>query len=112
MVQERVVQPGRVLGRFLARRNDRVVREGGGVHLGERVIGLPRVREVRVVEGHPVGVAVGEGGLVAVAGVALELDHVGGVVGDDIHEHLDAAAVGVVDQAPELVVGAEVRIHL
>ncbi len=42
----------------------------------------------------------------------VQLDHIGGVVGDDIHEHLDAQGMGIVHQVLELLVGAQMRVDL
>ena len=60
---------------------------------------------------------VGIVGDAAVRAVALpfalgELDHVGGVVDDDVHVDLHAARVGRVDEGLEVGVGPEMRIDL
>ena len=108
VVHRRVVEPrgglgGGVLGAGERGRD----REGrGGVQLGE-VVGA---HEVAVVEGLPGRVEVGLGVLGHVGGRPRRLDHVGGVVGDDVEEHLHTAGVGGVDELAHLLVGAQVRV--
>ncbi len=110
VVARGVVEPGRHLDRrvLLGAEDRRVGERRGGVELGERL--APGVGAV--VELLTGGVAVGgrllgDVGVVAVLGV---VDDVGGVVGDDVEEDLDAARVRLVDEGLELGVGAEVRV--
>ena len=112
MIQQGIIQPGRVLGILLTGRKGRDVGKTSGVNFRERVVRLPIIGEVRVVKGLVVHVGIWEVGLVPIAGVALKLDHVGGVVGDDVHEDLDAAGMSVVDQTLPLGVGAQMRVDL
>ena len=49
---------------------------------------------------------------VVLAGALVELDHVGGVVDDDVHVEFHAARMDRVDQRLEVGVGAEMRIDL
>ena len=66
-----------------------------------------------LVEGPAARVAVGRGLLVDVGiDPAPVLDDIGRVVGDDVHIDLQAAGMGLADELAELVVGAQVRIHL
>ncbi len=116
VVQRGVVEPGRRLGRLVGLGGeDRRVRE--------RVL-----RELRVGGGGAGRGGVGGGGLVdrhavlvqhrvralGAVGVLLlrVVDDVGGVVGDDVEEDLEAPGVRLRDQLLELVVGAEVRVDL
>ena len=110
MVKQRVVQPGGHLDlRVLLVGEVGRVRKGLlGVQLGE---GL--VDEVAVVEDGAVGGLVRRIGLVDVGVLAFAVvDHVGGVVGDDVEEHLHAALVRLLDQLLHVGVGAEVGIDL
>ncbi len=110
VVHRPVVQPGRHLdGLVGGRPEDRVVREGVEVERRERV----RARVIAVVELVAVGVDIREGRLVPVrVRPFLVVDHVGGVVRDDVEEDLDPAVVGGVDERLELGVRAEVRVDL
>src|SRR3546814_5243897 len=53
---------------------------------------------------------VGDAAIGARAALAI-LDHVGGMVGDNVHIDLDPARVRGVDEAAEIVLGAEMRVH-
>ena len=111
VVEPDVVEPERLLQLLLAGLELRGEGEGRvRVELGEGV----RAGVVAVVEGVAVGVAVGLGVLrdVRRTGVLLEADHVGGVVGDDVEEHLDAALVRGLDETGQLGVRAEVGVDL
>ena len=107
VVHRRIVEPRRLLDRLVGRgREDRCVRE--------RLRGRHR-RELAaaVVERAALRILVRGNGLVYVVVFALGVaDHVGGVVGDDVEEHLEAALMSQPDQLLELVVGAEVRVDL
>ncbi len=110
VVHRRVVEPGRDLRVRLAGGDGRGLRERGRGDLGER---LPAVRVVGVVEGLPVLGEVREGALgEVVVGLALVVDDVGGVVGDDVEEDLHALGVGLGDEGRQVLVGAEVRVDL
>ena len=67
VIEQRVVEPGRVLGVLSPGGSTGVYGNERGVDLGERVVGLARVGVVGVVERLPVRVAVGEVALVAIA---------------------------------------------
>ena len=110
VVERRVVQPVRDLDVRVLGLDHRGVREARRrVHRRERVRAGVRVR----VEGVAVRVLVRARGLVDVAVRLLRVvDDVGGVVGDDVEVHLDAARVGVGDEGLELGVGAQVRVDL
>ncbi len=111
VVHRRVVEPGRDLHILLGRvQHRRVGERGRRVERGEG----GRAGEVAVVEGRAVGLLVGRGvlGDVRRACALLVADHVGGVVGDDVEEDLDAPVVGVLDESREVGVGAQVRVDL
>ncbi len=96
VVHGAVVQPGGHLhGRVRRRREDGRVGEALEVQCREVV----RAGVVGVVELEPVGVPVGLLGLGdVVVGALRVVDHVGGVVRDDVEEDLDPARVRAVDQ--------------
>ena len=108
VVVRRVVEPRRHLDGAVGHG----AQDGGARERRGRVHRRERPGEVvPVVERSPRRVAVGLGGLVDVGVRALGVvDDVGGVVGDDVEEDLDAPGVGPLDERRELGVGAEVRI--
>ncbi len=110
VVQSRVVEPRRHLDVGIRLGDHRRVREARRrIQRGERV----RARVLGGIEDVSSGVAVGAGRLVDVRELVLFVrDDVGGVVGDDVEVHLDAAGVGIGDQRLELGVRAEVRVDL
>ncbi len=108
VVHRRVVEPGGDLGVLVGGGDGGGAREGSAVDGGELL--LP-VRVVGVVEGFAVLGEVGEGTLgEVVVALALVVDDVGGVVGDDVEEDLHALVVGLVDEGFEVLVGAEVGV--
>src|SRR5699024_8430177 len=80
-----------------------------GLHLGDVAGAGGRGR----VEGVPIGVQVGRLGLADVVVLAFGIvDHIGGVIGDDVEVDVDPARVGLVDELLEFSIGAQMRIDL
>src|SRR5699024_462254 len=108
VVERDVVEPVRTQRDVLIRHGS--VGEGrAGVHVGEFAGACVFGRVERV----PVSVQVRRIGFADIVVLALGvIDHIGGVVGDDVEIDVDAACVGLVDELLEFSVGAQVGVDL
>ena len=111
VIVDRVVKPGRDFQIGIRR----VVEDGG---VGETALGIQGreavgARVVAVVKGRAGRIFIGKVRLIAIAkGAFLIGENIGGVVGDNVEEDLDAAAVGLCDQGLQLGIGAKVGVEL
>ncbi len=70
------------------------------------------IGEIGVIKRLTIHIRVWKIGLVPIASIALKLDHVSGVVGDDVHKNLNSAVVSLGNQTAEVFVGAQVGVNL
>ncbi len=118
MIIYRVVEPGGKLDRFLALGDDRRIGKGWVVQLcpiAGICILIPGKSYVDRRSCHAAFARKGIVRLVAIngRGVAafLILDHIGCMIGDDVHIDLHAACMRRLDQGLEIGVGPKMRVH-
>ena len=113
VVESDVVQPRGILHGFLRLRHDWHVRKTalGGQGRERGWIVEPVEGERAVIEGPPLRVTEGRRRLVDVGCAAVgELDHISGVIDDDVHVDTQAAGVRLADELAEFIIRAQVRV--